>query len=292
MQVILHPGVYNTGGDRLVNSLRRNDTVLEEAGISVPAPSAYRRLIRDTVQLMERGDAIGDAREQIVDAFCDAPTPPERVILSNENFFCVPKLAISNGALYPKAPRRIALFCELFPAAEVELSLAICDPASFLPAVFATANSSSFLDYMDGTDALDIRWSDLIWRIREAAPDIAITVWCNEDTPLVWGEVLREVAGLDHTVKIEGSDDLLPEIMSKEGLKRFRNYIDEHPDLTEVQRRRVIAAFLDKYALEEAIEEELDLPGWTEDYVERLSAQYEEDTFEIGRIPGVQMITP
>ena len=217
---------------------------------------------------------------------------PDRVVMSNENLFCVPKLAVSGGVLYPKAEERLARFTELFDTAQVELFMAVRDPASFLPAVFAEAPHSSFLDFMDGTDAMEIRWSALIRRIRAAVPDVAITVWCNEDTPLIWGEVLREVAGVDPTVELDGAYDLVEEIMSKEGLKRFHAYMADHPGMTEVQKRRVISAFLDKFALDDEIEEELDLPEWTEDFVESLSAQYEEDTFEIARIPGVQMITP
>ncbi|WP_296762583.1 hypothetical protein [Sediminimonas sp.] len=291
MQVVLHPGVHKTDDDRLVKSLLKNTALLEQAGVSVPRPSRYRRLVRDTVQAMANAPPAEDAAQLILDAVLD-DSQPERIVMSIENFFCVPKLAISNGILYPNAEERVARFADLFSDAEVELFMAIRDPASFLPAVFAEAPHPSFLDFMDGTDAMDIRWSTLIRRIRAAAPDVPVTVWCNEDTPLIWGEVLREVAGVDPTVDLNGAHDLLDEIMSKEGLKRFHAYMAEHPGMTEVQKRRVISAFLDKFALDDEIEEELDLPDWTEAYVESLSAQYEEDTFEIGRIPGVQLITP
>jgi hypothetical protein len=291
MQVVLHPGVHKTDDDRLVKSLLKNTALFEQAGVSVPRPSRYRRLVRDTVQAMANAPPAEDAAQLILDAVLD-DSQPERIVMSIENFFCVPKLAISNGILYPNAEERVARFADLFNDAEVELFMAIRDPASFLPAVFAEAPHPSFLDFMDGTDAMDIRWSTLIRRIRAAAPDVPVTVWCNEDTPLIWGEVLREVAGVDPTVDLNGAHDLLDEIMSKEGLKRFHAYMAEHPGMTEVQKRRVISAFLDKFALDDEIEEELDLPDWTEAYVESLSAQYEEDTFEIGRIPGVQLITP
>ena len=291
MQVVLHPGVHKTDDDRLIKSLRKNAALFERTGVAVPRPSSYRRLVRDTLQAMENAPPADDAAQLSLDSMLD-DAQPERVVMSNENFFCVPKLAISGGILYPKAEEKVARFAELFDTAEVELFMAVRDPASFLPAVFAEAPHTSFLDFMDGTDAMEIRWSSLVRRIRAAAPDVPVTVWCNEDTPLIWGEVLREVAATEPTVDMDGTYDLLDEIMSKEGIKRFHAYMDEHPGMTEVQKRRVISAFLDKYALDEEIEEELDLPDWTEAYVEALSAQYEEDTFEIARIPGVQMITP
>ena len=59
-----------------------------------------------------------------------------------------------------------------------------------------------------------------------------------------------------------------------------------------MQKRRVIAAFLDKFALDEEIEEELDMPGWTEELVAELTEVYDEDVLAIQRIPGVTVLTP
>jgi hypothetical protein len=119
-----------------------------------------------------------------------------------------------------------------------------------------------------------------------------ITVWCNEDTPLIWAQIVREMGGLDPTTAFEGEFSLLAEIMTASGMRRFESYLASHPGMTEIQKRRVIAAFLDKFVKEDAIEEELDTPGWTEQIVERLTEIYDEDIFEIQRVPGVNMITP
>ncbi|WP_343245390.1 hypothetical protein [Sulfitobacter faviae] len=100
------------------------------------------------------------------------------------------------------------------------------------------------------------------------------------------------MAGLAPETKIRGGFDLLQTIMSEEGMKRFRGYLDTHPDMSEAQKRRVITAFLDKYALEEEIEEELDMPGWTEELVERMTAIYDADVEVIRAMPGVTLIAP
>ena len=62
--------------------------------------------------------------------------------------------------------------------------------------------------------------------------------------------------------------------------------------MTEIQKRRVIAAFLDKFALDEEVVEEVDLPGWTEDLITQMTELYEEDIFVMQRLPGVEMIVP
>jgi hypothetical protein len=103
---------------------------------------------------------------------------------------------------------------------------------------------------------------------------------------------VREIAGLAANDPFEGAYDLLSEIMSPDGMARFESYLKSHPDMTEMQTRRVITAFLDKFAIEDMVEEEVDLPGWTDTLIENLTDQYEEDIFKISRIPGVTLLSP
>ncbi|CUH68372.1 hypothetical protein TG4357_03525 [Thalassovita gelatinovora] len=291
MQVVLHAGAHNTDEDRLIKCLLKNAGELSKTGVAVPGPSRYRRLIRDTLAAMETGQPSADSRELLIDAIVDGEAP-DRLLLSNENFFSVPKAAINKGVIYPGAENKLARLCELFSDDQVELFLAIRNPATFLPVVFAQSPGADFLDFMSGADPRDIRWSELITRIRLQAPDVPMTIWCNEDTPMIWAQLIRDLAGLEHNAKIIGGFDLLSDIMSKEGMKRFRAYLKDHPDMNEIQKRRVIAAFLDKYVIEDEVEEEVDLPGWSDDLVDELTDLYDEDVFQISRIPGVTMVAP
>jgi hypothetical protein len=75
-------------------------------------------------------------------------------------------------------------------------------------------------------------------------------------------------------------------------MTRLLSYLKTRPPQTEIQKRRIIAAFLDKYAIEEAIEDEVDLPGWTDAVLQQLTEMYEEDVYEIARMPGVNFISP
>ncbi|MFY0679505.1 MAG: hypothetical protein JXR13_02915 [Thalassovita sp.] len=289
MQVVLHAGAHNTDDDRLIKCLLKNAENFTQKGIAVPRPSSYRRLIRDVLHAMDKGTLADDARDVLLDDIIQGDHP-DRMLLSNENFFSVPKVAINNGVIYPGAEEKLANFSRLFAPDRIELFIAIRDPATFLPAMFAQSPTDNFLDFMSGSDPRHILWSELIKRLRDNVPDVQITVWCNEDTPLLWAQIVRDLAGLEHNEKITGGFDLLTDIMSKEGMKRFRAYLKEHPVMNEIQKRRVIAAFLDKYALEDELEEEVDLPGWSDDLLDQLTEIYDEDVFEIGRIPGVNVI--
>ena len=55
---------------------------------------------------------------------------------------------------------------------------------------------------------------------------------------------------------------------------------------------RIITAFLDKFAIDDALEDELDIPGWTQQTVDEMTKRYEQDLYEIERISGVNFIAP
>ena len=291
MQVIVHTGAHYTDEERLMKCLLKNKQSFSELGVSVPGPGKYRKLLRQTLIAMRKSSAEPDARDVLMDAILD-DEQADRVILSNTNFFGAPRAAVRRGLIYPTAAERIGHLQDLFPNDEIEMFMGLRDPGSFLPAVFDKSPRDEMDEFLDGVDPRDIRWSPTIASVREANPGVPITVWCNEDTPMIWSQIVREMAGMEHYTEIEGAHDLLSDIMSEEGMVRFRSYLASHPAMTEIQKRRVIAAFLDKFALEEEIEEELDLPGWTDSLIAEMSEIYEEDVFEISRMPGVQFISP
>ena len=291
MQIVFHAGVHNTDEDRIIKCLLKNRPDFAALGVNVPPPGRYRKLIHQTLLAMSDNAPSPDARDILIETILEEETC-ERVLLSNENFFCVPNMALRDGQFYDKGHERIALLSQLFPDDSIEIFLGICNPATYLPAQFRRTKYDDFADMTFGADPRDLRWSDLVYRIRENTPNVALTVWCNEDTPLIWAQIIRELAGIDPNEKIKGGFDLISEIMTPEGMKRFRAYLADHVDMSEMQKRRVISAFLDKFAREDMIEEELDLPGWTEKMVEDLSEIYDEDVFEISRIPGVNFIAP
>lgn len=59
-----------------------------------------------------------------------------------------------------------------------------------------------------------------------------------------------------------------------------------------MQRRKVVSAFLDKFALPDRIETEVAMPGWTEDLVAEMTALYEEDVHRIAQMENVTFLAP
>ncbi len=291
MQLVFHSGAHFSEEERLMKCLLRNKEAFQAKGVSVPGPGKYRKLLRQTLGAMSKGELALDAEEVLFDAILDAEQT-DRVLLSNAHFFGAPRAALRKGFLYPNAPERMASLVRLFPGHDLELFMAIRNPATYLPLCFEQSPRETLPDFMDGVDPRALRWSDTFLRIRQAAPEVPITVWCNEDAPLVWAQVVREMAGLEHGEPVVGGYDLLCDIMSKDGASRFAKYIEIKSDLSEIQIRRVMTAFLEKFAVDEAVDEVIDLPGWSAELVSELTEIYDEDVFDIERIPGVQLISP
>ena len=292
MQIVLHTGLHFSDEGKLLGSLAKNREVLAARGISLPKPSSYRNRLRD---LLNDGDLIHgpETRDGFILGLNDKHVAsPDRIILSNDNFFSVPRFALRSNTYYPGAEEKLRDFCTIFDGVQIELCLAIRNTASFVPSLLSNVPEDSAHQMLEGLVPTALRWSDLIRRLRDAAPHISMTVWCNEDTPIIWEQLLRELAGVEPTLQLEGNDDLLREIMSAEGLTRYTEYLAKHPGMTEMQKRRVIAAFLDKFALEDEFEEELEVPGWNEEYIDALTEIYDEDVYEISRIPGINLVAP
>ncbi len=291
MEIALHIGANCTDDDRLLKSILKNGDILSEHGVSAPGPSKYRRLIRETIQNLDGAAPGAQTRQILLDAILDNDQP-RRLVMSNTNFICIPNRIFDNGAFYDQAEFKLRGMLQLFPQDEIDIYLALRDPATFLPDTFKQSKAETFGAFMQGRDPHDVLWSGLVTRIRQIAPQSTLTVWCNEDTPLIWAELIRDIAGLEREVKITGGFDLLASIMSKEGMTRFLSYMKAHPPKTNAQTRRVIAAFLDKYAIDEQVEETVDLPGLTDADIQNISTAYEEDVARIAQLPDVTFIAP
>ncbi len=291
MQVVIHAGAHMTDDDRLIQCLLQNKERLSAIGTDVPDPRIYRKLMRDILNVAMKSGINEEAREIVLDTINHDPAA-DRLVLSNQGFFGTQKMAVGQGQLYPQAAARMEAFRQIFPNDEIEFFVGLRNPASFFPAILPKTPYLDMADMLNGVDPGAFRWTDMVKRLREAHPDMPMTIWCNEDTPLIWAQVVREMAGLDPIASFNGEYLLLHEIMSNEGMERFEVYLKSHPNMSEVQKRRVIAAFLDKFVVEEEIEEELDVPGWTEPLIDRLTEAYDEDVYEVARVSGINMIAP
>ncbi|MGL4235448.1 hypothetical protein [Tabrizicola sp.] len=290
MRIVYHLGAHCTDDDRLVRCLLKNRGTLAEQGIVVPSPTRYRKLLRDTAGQLRGAPASQDTEAMILDQIMDETTA-ERLILSWTSFLSFPAYAL-RGSLYGHGGERVRAFTQIFPDIQAEFHLAIRNPATFVPELRTRANSKGHEDIAEGVDPFSLRWSDAVAQILAANPEVPLTIWCDEDTPLIWPEVLQAVSGHDPDTRLADDDELLALIMTETGLARFHGYCRDHPPQSVSQRRRIVMAFLEKFGRPEQLEAEVNVPGWTERTVRELTEAYLEDIERIRRNPDVRFIEP
>ncbi len=291
MQVVFHLGAPCTDGDQLILSLLKNRLRLAQAGIAVPPPGRYRAVVRDTARAL-KGRAAGDeVQDALLDAILD-DAAIDRLILSDPRFVCINRLVVQGPQIWPMIERATTQLRALFPTSPAEFFIGMRDPGTLIPALFKASRFSDFAEFTENMQPHAVAWSEMLRRLSVAHPDARITVWCNEDTPLLWGQIMREMAGVAPQSDLDGVDDLVQSIMEEDGFSRMQTWLGDNPPETETQRRRVLAAFLERYALDNEIQETLNLPGWNEALINEMSESYDADLDVIARIPGVTLLTP
>ena len=288
---VYHLGVHCTDDNMLVRSLLQDGVDLQKRNIIVPRPRRYRTTVREHMHEF-RGEPMPDERQRELYQRLLEDYPVERAIFSDQDYLSLPQGVFEKNQLYSKAGFRSMWLRYLFPENPCEFFIAIRNPATYLPDALKLKNMPGYEGFVRQTDPREMRWTAVIEKIQEYNPDCPITVWCNEDTPMIWPEILREITDTEMTLPFKGDNDVLKSIMTEDGFDKMEKYIATHPPANEIQRRRVIAAFFDKFALDDALEEEIDLPGWTPELVEEVTSIYEDDVYQIERMAGVTFISP
>ncbi|SDJ79617.1 hypothetical protein [Aliiruegeria lutimaris] len=292
MKVIYHIGLHSTDEDRALRCLLRNDSQLQQKGIVVAQPGRFRPVLREAMIQLKGQPATEEMQDHILEEITEIDHP-QQVLFSNDSFLCVPKRAIQEGTLYPLVAERAPWIRNLFPGQPAEFALGLRNPATLIPALHARfAAEESFEGYLARIDPEALSWADMVERLHAAMPDARLTIWCNEDSPLIWLDILEALSGLPDASQLDGNYDFIASLMTEDGFSRLQAYLDGHPASGREHWRRIISAFLDKFARPEAVEEEFDLPGWTQQRVADLSARYEADIERIAGMDGVDFLSP
>jgi len=270
----------------------KNRGMLARQQISAPGPGRYRVVLRDVVNRLRGEPATAEAEELLIEAIADTDAPGT-LFLSNASFLCLPERALDDGRLYARAFKARWLR-QLFPRRDCVFAIGLRDPASFVPALFAVRKNREldFEDYMTGVDPLALRWSDMIATIREHCPECEIIVWCNEDTPLLWGAIIRAVTGAAPDTALDGMLDIALRIVSREGASAIADHFGRPPHFDGPEFRRALALLIETHGRADEIAEEIDLPGWDAALMAQLSAAYDADVVRIAAMPGVRFIAP
>jgi hypothetical protein len=288
VDIAIHLGAHCTDEDRLLRTLLSEGDRLKRDGVAVPPPGKSRPALRKALQRQGK-DMLGGSNPGLMRELTEG-TEPTRIALSYEGFLGTYATVLSGNVMYPEAASRAGLLRDLFPGHQVHFFLGIRNPATFIPALFEASTVDDFDRFLAGHDLSAMTWSRVVRQLRDGLPDVPLTVWCNEDLPLIWPDILRAVTGRD--MPHRGDRVILEEIMSQSGFLRLEGYLRDNPPASLSTWRRIVTAFLKKYARPEKIEEEIDLPGWTEDVIASLSIQYDEDVARLAGMGDVTFLRP
>ncbi|MFC7703293.1 hypothetical protein ACFQXB_03680 [Plastorhodobacter daqingensis] len=289
MQVVYHLGAHCTDAERLMKWLLKSRGAVARAGTVIPGPYRCRPVLRDALETLKGAPASAEAQEVLLDTIMDEDHA-RRLVFSNENFLALAANALKPTQIYPRAEEKCAALRALFPQEPTQFFLAIRNPATFLPMLFAKERGPDQALALSMTDPRDLRWSDTVRAIRRACPDAPVTVWCDEDSPLVMQDVLAAMTGIDDDTLFDGCFEVLEGLMTTAGLLSLRAALT--PGLAAAERHRIIAAHLADHGQPEAFEIEIDLPDWNADLIAQLTRGYDEDVERIAALSDVTLIRP
>ena len=291
MQLAFHVGCHATDEGRLVRSVLRSRDVLVARGIHVPGPRRYRNILPDTLGILNGAPASEDAQKLLLGSVLDSEDA-KRALFFHENLICAPSQVFSEEGLYASAPGRFRALVNLFPSHETEFTMALCNPATLIPSIIQRARTPDLGGVIDAANAMNLRWLPTIERVMAENPGLRLTLWCNEDTPLLWPEVLRTLTRLGHDVPHEGDLDMAAALLTEDGLAVMTREMISHPPQNVAAWRQRISEALEDFASPELMEVEVALPGWTQDVIDSVTETYFADCAAIAALPGVTFLEP
>lgn len=291
MQIVFHLGAHVTDEARAQKALRENAARLADQGIAVPRPEEFRAPLAEALRALQAGAEAQAVEDALLSALLGG-TEATRLVISVDSLLCPADQVLGKDRLYPMAGPRTARLAALFPGHRVEFHIGLRNPATFLPALHRRAGGGDFADFLADADLQRLRWSDVLRRIAEATPAARLVAWANEDTPFIWPMLLRSLSAYRGETPLDGGDALIAGLLTEDGMARMTAYLDSHPPRTETQRRRILGAFLEKFARPGVVEMDLGDTGWTTAEVEQMTQAYELDLVEIERMSHVTFLAP
>jgi hypothetical protein len=291
MEIALHLGAHLTDDSQLRDCLMANSDMLAAQGILVPRARDFQSLLNDAADHIASGHGAPRAFERLLTAV-GAGADTRRLVLSAQRLLSRLPDCLDERRFYPGAARRIAALRNIFAGHQVEIFLAVRNPASFVPAYLSNGQVQAQGGPSLQIAGTDLRWSELTEEFRLIWPEAKLTLWCDEDTPFIWHRVLRLVAGYSPEQEFENSFNWFDTVLVDGASQKLAAYLAASPPVDDAHRQKVISVFLDKFCDDQKLDVDVSATGWDEAHVDLLTELYEEDTARIAAMEGVSLIQP
>lgn len=277
-------------GDQLSKSMYAARGALSPLGVRVPRPTAYRDTITRHIRNRNRNGMPMMPRERDIMWEALGGADFETLFLSFTSLLARPAAIVDQEGLLPELPGNLSALRHCLDGARIHLLLNVRDPGALMSHVIQAGTAGGLTP--GGAASRRLYWSDLVDRIRRTIPGISITVWSDEDAPLVWPKALRAAGGLGPEKGVPGALDMARPMMSPEGRERLDTHLRDNPPRSEAALIRTMHEFLDAFVDRDRLDSPVDLPGWTQEVIDAFAEVYEEDIEEIREKDGVTLLTP
>ncbi|WP_171237027.1 hypothetical protein [Ruegeria sp. HKCCA6837] len=289
MQVIIHAGAAFTDEGHILSSLVANRQMLAEMNTAPMSLRMSRQFVKIMSDALIQGTSIDETRDSLAPLF-PQDVNLERVVLSSDKFFGPRRTALQHGQIYPFAGRRTAFTETLLEGAQLELFVGLVNPGLFIPKTLMSIHEDHRRDILASTDLSCLSWVSMIEDLRELAPQFKLTVWENENLPLIWGDIVRAMTGLPSETPLPDEYSFLTSLLTDAGQRQVQEILGRRTPLDIQGQREELAQVLEDQARPEQVEEELDLPGWNTDIFDAFTELYAQDVAAIRTMSDIRVL--
>lgn len=200
MTTCIHIGVHKTATTELQQALKAVEWRLARGGMCYLGPDGLRGRMVQLEKVL--GDPDAGGAQQARARLAQATEGFGNLLLSEENILGTTRRASvlgQGGAVYPGAQDRLACLLALLDRPEVEIFMAVRDPAGFLTSTFGQQLRQPMPVHED-VYLRDFRlqafsWADLARRLLTVPGVRRLTVWRYEDYAALRPQILQAMIG-------------------------------------------------------------------------------------------------
>ena len=291
MKMAFHIGVHGTDGDRLLRTLQENSDELLRHETEIVPPDRHSEFLDQTLMQLQGGTATDEIEALLLDSLL-VTEEPQRAIFSSTSFLGAVGRIIGQPGFYWQLGTRAASLVNLFPNQDVEIFAAIRNPATLLSDMLPHFWGGDYEKFMQGHHPEALRWREPARQLVQAVQGRRVVLWCHEDAPLIWPEVIRLISDVDPDTPMKATMLYMKELLDAQAFEKLRETLGTQDRLSVAGRREICARFLQDHAGDDALAQEIDMPGWTQELIDRMTENYYQDVAEIAAMPGVEFIIP
>ncbi|AXC50863.1 hypothetical protein DRW48_15315 [Paracoccus suum] len=290
MQIAFHVGLHGTDDERIIRTLNANREALRRAHVELCPNDVNEPILNEALNALKGGVAPPDLEEVLHDALIE-DEGTQRLLLSRPTLVGMARRVFDGDTLGSIMPGKMRMLAHTVPSAEVEFFLGLKNPAAHVSQLLARMNRVP-PELRARIKPEMLRWAPTVRAMLAELGGRRLIIWCNEDMPLIFPEVVRRFAGLPAGEPLVDDNPLLETLLTKKGYEALAAKLAPLAAADIGRRRALTTAALMEDHDPEAVALTVENLGWDQTIIDRITAAYDADVAEIAALPGVEFISP